>query len=82
MEENPVTLGSSNGDQRRATMYRTGEYGIRTENMILVREDTKRNREILGFDTPTLCFIDTSLIIIPMLSVREHAEQVPPNGLR
>ena len=55
-------------------MYRTGEYGIRTENMILVREDSETEfGKFLGFDTLTLCFIDTSLIIIPMLSVREHA---------
>ena len=55
-------------------MYRTGEYGIRTENMILVREGSETEfGKFLGFDTLTLCFIDTSLIIIPMLSVREHA---------
>lgn len=39
-------------------MYRTGEYGIRTENMILVREDSETEfGKFLGFDTLTLCFM-------------------------
>ena len=74
MEENPVTLKPGMVISDEPAMYRTGEYGIRTENMILVREDSETEfGKFLGFDTLTLCFIDTSLIIIPMLSVREHA---------
>ena len=73
MEENPVTLKPGMVISDEPAMYRTGEYGIRTENMILVREDSETEfGKFLGFDTLTLCFIDTSLII-PMLSVREHA---------
>ena len=69
MEENPVTLKPGMVISDEPAMYRTGEYGIRTENMILVREDSETEfGKFLGFDTLTLCFIDTSLIII-----REHA---------
>ena len=71
MEENPVTLKPGMVISDEPAMYRTGEYGIRTENMILVREDSETEfGKFLGFDTLTLCFIDTSLIIIPMLSAR------------
>ena len=66
MEENPVTLKPGMVISDEPAMYRTGEYGIRTENMILVREDSETEfGKFLGFDTLTLCFIDTSLIIIP-----------------
>lgn len=74
MEENPVPLKPGMVISDEPAMYRTGEYGIRTENMILVREDSETEYgKFLGFDTLTLCFIDTSLIVVPMLSVRELA---------
>ena len=61
MEENPVTLKPGMVISDEPAMYRTGEYGIRTENMILVREDSETEfGKFLGFDTLTLCFIDTS----------------------
>jgi len=44
-------------------MYRTGEYGIRTENMIVcVEKEETEYGKFLGFDTLTLCPIDTTLI--------------------
>lgn len=74
MEENPVTLKAGMVMSDEPAMYRTGEYGIRTENMILVRPDSQTEfGEFLAFDTLTLCYIDTSLIIVSMLSPREHA---------
>lgn len=74
MEENPVPLKPGMVISDEPAMYRTGEYGIRTENMILVREDSETEYgQFYGFDTLTLCYIDTKLIIIPMLSVRELA---------
>lgn len=74
MEENPVTLRPGMVISDEPAMYRAGEYGIRTENMILVREDSETEfGKFLGFDTLTLCYIDTSLIVLPMLSAREHA---------
>lgn len=73
MEENPVPLKPGMVMSDEPAMYRTGEYGIRTENMILIREDSETEYgKFLGFDTLTLCYIDTKLIVVPMLSAREH----------
>jgi len=74
MEENPVPLRAGMVMSDEPAMYRAGEYGIRTENMILIREDSETEYgKFLSFDTLTMCYIDTSLVIVPMLSVREHA---------
>lgn len=74
MEENPVILGPGMVMSDEPAMYRPGEYGIRTENMILIREDSETEfGKFLGFETLTLCYIDTKLVIPSMLSVREHA---------
>ena len=74
MEENPVILEPGMVMSDEPAMYRPGEYGIRTENMVLIREDSETEfGRFLGFDTLTLCYIDTSLVIPAMLSVREHA---------
>ncbi|QIA08432.1 aminopeptidase P family N-terminal domain-containing protein [Draconibacterium halophilum] len=53
--------------------YREGEYGLRTENMMVCveREKTAFGR-FLGFDTLTLCPIDTSLIKIDLLTEKER----------
>ena len=74
MEENPVILEPGMVMSDEPAMYRPGEYGIRTENMILIREDSETEfGQFLGFETLTLCYIDTKLVIPSMLSVREHA---------
>lgn len=74
MEENPVILEPGMVMSGEPAMYRPGEYGIRTENMILIREDSETEfGKFLGFETLTLCYIDTKLVIPSMLSVREHA---------
>ncbi len=74
MEENPVILEPGMVMSDEPAMYRPGEYGIRTENMILIREDSETEfGKFLSFDTLTLCYIDTRLVIPSMLSVREHA---------
>ena len=74
MEENPVILEPGMVMSDEPAMYRTGEYGIRTENMVLIREDSETEfGKFLGFETLTLCYIDTKLIIPSMLSAREHA---------
>lgn len=74
MEENPVVLKPGMVMSDEPAMYRAGEYGIRTENMIVVREDSETAfGKFLCFDTLTLCYIDTSLVVVPMLSVRERA---------
>ena len=74
MEENPVILEPGMVMSDEPAIYRPGEYGIRTENRILLREDSETEfGKFLGFETLTLCYIDTKLVIPSMLSVREHA---------
>jgi Xaa-Pro aminopeptidase len=52
--------------------YREGEYGIRTENMIVcIEKETTEFGRFLGFDTLTLCPIDTNLIIPELLFQKE-----------
>ncbi|WP_277465770.1 aminopeptidase P family protein [Parabacteroides sp. PF5-6] len=74
MEENPVILREGMVMSDEPAMYRTGEYGIRTENIILIIEDSETQwGKFLTFETLTLCPIDTRLVIPEMLSTREHA---------
>jgi Xaa-Pro aminopeptidase len=54
--------------------YKTGEYGIRVENLILVvRKDVPgAEKEMLGFETLTLAPIDLALVDADMLSAKER----------
>ncbi len=54
--------------------YRTGEYGIRIENLVLVKEAELANAErpMLEFETLTLAPIDRNLIDVAMLSPVER----------
>jgi len=52
--------------------YKTGEYGIRIENLVTVREiDVGGERPMLGFETLTHAPIDRALIDLGLLSPRE-----------
>jgi Xaa-Pro aminopeptidase len=53
-------------------LYREGEYGIRTENLMIcyVDEETEFG-QFLKFDTVSLCYIDKSLIDISLLDKQE-----------
>ncbi|OUO53045.1 peptidase M24 [Parabacteroides sp. An277] len=74
MEENPTVLEPGMVTSDEPGLYRAGEYGIRTENMIVTREDSETEfGRFLHMETLTLCYIDTRLIIVSMLSAREHA---------
>jgi Xaa-Pro aminopeptidase len=54
--------------------YKTGAYGIRIENLIVVREETdSAERPLLGFETLTLAPIDLALIDRPLLTDIEVA---------
>ncbi|MFP4179825.1 MAG: aminopeptidase P family protein [Spirochaetaceae bacterium] len=54
-------------------IYREGEYGIRTENVILVKEAfTTPFGRFYGFETLTLCPYERALIETGMLSRRER----------
>jgi Xaa-Pro aminopeptidase len=53
-------------------VYREGEYGIRTENLILCHEDEETQfGRFLKFDTVSLCYIDKSLIDRSLLDRKE-----------
>ena len=55
-------------------IYREGEYGFRTENIILVSEDMKTEYgQFLKFETLSLCYIDTILVEESMLEKTEKA---------
>ncbi|MDR2533796.1 MAG: aminopeptidase P family protein [Tannerellaceae bacterium] len=74
MEENPAPLRPGMVMSNEPAMYRAGEYGIRTENMIAVRVDIETGYgRFLAFDTLTLCYIDSTLVEPSMLSAREQA---------
>jgi Xaa-Pro aminopeptidase len=55
--------------------YKTGAYGIRIENLVLVvpKDVPGAEREMLGFDTLTFAPIDRRLIAVDMLTERERA---------
>lgn len=54
-------------------LYREGEYGIRTENlMVCVEKETTAFGKFFGFETLTLCPIDTRLIDFELLSENER----------
>jgi Xaa-Pro aminopeptidase len=78
----PVGSSQSGGDEPlRAGMiisnepgyYKTGEYGIRIENLVLVvdREIEGAEKEMLGFETLTFAPIDRRLIDAEMLEPEE-----------
>jgi Xaa-Pro aminopeptidase len=53
-------------------LYRLGEYGLRTENMIVcVKDESTGFGDFLSFDTLTLCPIDTTAIEISLLAPEE-----------
>jgi Xaa-Pro aminopeptidase len=55
--------------------YKSGEYGIRIENLVLVerRDVPGAEREMLGFETLTFAPIDRRLIAAEMLTAEERA---------
>ena len=78
----PVTSSQSGGDEPLAAgmilsnepgYYKTGEYGIRIENLVLVveKEIAGAEKEMLGFETLTFAPIDRRLIDKAMLSPAE-----------
>ena len=55
--------------------YKTGEYGIRIENLVLVepRDVPGAEREMLGFETLTFAPIDRNAIAVDLLTGEERA---------
>jgi Xaa-Pro aminopeptidase len=80
----PVTSSQSGGDEPLAAgmiisnepgYYKTGEYGIRIENLVLVVDVhiDGEEKEMLGFETLTFAPIDRRLVVKAMLSPEELA---------
>lgn len=68
---NPIEEGMVMSNE--PAFYREGEYGIRTENMMVcVEKDTTEFGRFLGFETLTLCPIDTSLLLTELLNGEER----------
>ncbi len=85
VHEGPQNIGSGAGIDSKTVIepgmlisdepaiYREGEYGIRTENLILCYEDEETEfGKFLKFDTLSLCYIDKSLIDISLLGRSER----------
>ena len=80
----PVGSAQSGGDEpleagmilsNEPGYYKTGEYGIRIENLVLVVERSVdgAEKDMLGFETLTFAPIDRRLIVAEMLSPAELA---------
>jgi len=68
--KNVISAGMLISDE--PALYREGEYGIRIENLILCYEDEETEfGKFLRFDTLSLCYIDKSMIDIPLLDKKE-----------
>lgn len=86
VHEGPQTIGTGAGGDHKTiiepgmlisdepAIYRQGEYGFRTENLLLCVEDRKTEfGSFLKFETVTLCYIDTSLIDRELMTEDETA---------
>ena len=84
VHEGPQTIGTAaSGDLKtiiepgmlisdEPAFYREGEYGFRTENLILCADDRETEYgRFLKFETVTLCYIDTSLVDVSLLEERQ-----------
>ena len=77
-DNNPTALEIGHIVSDEPGIYRTGEWGIRTENLITVipaekTETATTEDEWLTFETLTLCFYDTSLIEWSLMTDKEIA---------
>lgn len=69
MDENSTTLQAGMITSNEPGIYRTDEYGIRIENLILtVPATTSEFGQFYKFETLTLCYIDTTLIDTTLLT--------------
>jgi len=85
VHEGPQTIGTAaSGDLKtiiepgmltadEPAIYRSGEYGFRTENLLLcVEDELTEYGQFLKFETVTLCYIDKNLIDISLLTEEER----------
>ncbi|AKM11949.1 aminopeptidase P family protein [Croceicoccus naphthovorans] len=85
VHEGPQNIGKSRGTKEQALLpgmilsnepgyYKTGEYGIRIENLVLVepRKIEGAEQDMMGFETLTFAPIDRDLIDVSLLSRAER----------
>jgi Xaa-Pro aminopeptidase len=85
VHEGPQTIGSAaTGDLKtilepgmlisdEPAVYRQGQYGFRTENLLLCVDDCETDHgRFLKFETVTLCYIDRQLVVIELLDDKER----------
>ena len=74
LEENPTVLRPGMVTSNEPGVYRANEYGIRIENLIVTQLDkvTEDFGTFYNFETITLCHIDTTPIIVDMLTEAER----------
>lgn len=73
MEENPVVLEAGMVLSDEPAIYRKGQYGIRTENVLVCKPYCSSEfGEFLGFETITLAPIDLKPIKVEMLTVEQR----------
>ncbi|MGN0235098.1 MAG: aminopeptidase P family protein [Paludibacteraceae bacterium] len=77
-DNNPTVLEVGHVISDEPGIYRTGEWGIRTENLITVvpapaTEAATTNDQFLTFEPLTLCFYDTQLIDFSLMTADEIA---------
>ena len=75
-DNNPTALEVGHIISDEPGIYRTGQWGIRTENLITVipakqTKATTTEDEWLAFETLTLCFYDTALIEMSLMTEDE-----------
>ncbi len=72
-EENPTVLEPGMVTSNEPGVYRTGQYGIRIENLIVTRVHKKTDDfgTFYDFETITLCPIDTKPIVKKLLTKKE-----------
>ena len=75
-DNNPTALEIGHIVSDEPGIYRTGKWGIRTENLITVipakqTKATTTEDEWLAFETLTLCFYDTNLIEMSIMTEEE-----------
>lgn len=72
-EINPTVLEVGMITSNEPGLYRSNEYGIRIENLIVTEErGTTPFGRFLGFETITLCFLDSRLIELSLLTEEER----------
>ncbi len=75
-DNNPTPLRVGNICSDEPGIYRTGEWGVRIENLVAVKEAEQTEMRTTGdkflcWETLTLCYYDTSLIEMSLLTEQE-----------